>query len=257
MVQCASDGLDTRPRPLRELLRAWPRGHRAALELDLCHSLTSKCWSAPASEGVFRIKRFDRLQQPRNWIGDPYATKTFDRQENRQGEESPCEEGSRSGARGHDDACAIPRINGNADRGPEKHDRGPGRGHARRSLRAPAAQALDARYRSGAAAEAASLPCVRAVRAPVPRRDDRLVFCLLGVWGGGGGGGGLDQSTNGFSKKKLSGRNAGAMYSISFADTPQAWKWSRQARRVVTIFSISALAASALSPKRPHCESRL
>jgi hypothetical protein len=65
------------------------------------------------------------------------------------------------------------------------------------------------------------------------------------------------QPRGGFSKKKHSGRNACAMYSMSFADTPQAWKWSRQARTVVTTLSISTLAASTLSPKRSHWVSRL
>ena len=63
--------------------------------------------------------------------------------------------------------------------------------------------------------------------------------------------------STGFSKKKLSGRNAWAMYSTSFADTPHAWKCSRQVRTVTAMLSISFLAASVVSPNRSHWESRL
>jgi hypothetical protein len=59
------------------------------------------------------------------------------------------------------------------------------------------------------------------------------------------------------SKKKHSGRNAGAMVSISFAATPAARNRSRQVLTAATTVSISFLAASVLSPKRWQSESRL
>src|SRR6266511_2056689 len=39
------------------------------------------------------------------------------------------------------------------------------------------------------------------------------------------------------------------MYSMSFADTPQAWKRSRQVRTTAMILSISPLAASVVRPE--------
>lgn len=47
------------------------------------------------------------------------------------------------------------------------------------------------------------------------------------------------QASGRLSKKKHSGKIAGAMYSMSFADTPQAKKLSRHCRMTATMSSIA------------------
>lgn len=65
------------------------------------------------------------------------------------------------------------------------------------------------------------------------------------------------QTSGRLSKKKHSGRTAGAMYSMSFADTPQAKKLSRHCRTTMTIRSISWRASATDKPNREDWDKRL